>query len=173
MQKDPHTWLDPKIVKVNLDIILESIIALDPTNSEFYNTNYKALLDQLDKLNDRIESIKRCNNPQFLTNHDGFGYMSSRLGLIVTPITELNENETPSAQKLEELTQLIKTQKIKHILIDKNSNQTFSNKLIELTGISAVPMNTMESKDENNDFSFFNLYKNNLNAILEVNKCVL
>ena len=104
---DPHIWLDPVLVKIQVQNIADSMIKADPKNANYYQQNanqYKAKLDLLDK-QIRTE-LASCNKKDFLAFHDAFSYFSKEYGLNQNTIVGgLNPESEPTAKALEDITQ--------------------------------------------------------------------
>jgi zinc transport system substrate-binding protein len=103
---DPHIWLDPILVKIQIQNIADGLIKSDPENADYYQKNanqYKAKLDLLD--NQIRTDLTSCNKKDFLAFHDAFSYFSKEYGLNQNTIVGgLNPENEPTATKLEEIT---------------------------------------------------------------------
>jgi zinc transport system substrate-binding protein len=79
---DPHIWLDPVLVKVQVKHIYETLVKLDKENESFYTENYKAFLSEIDSLNTKLELIlKPYESKVFMVFHPSWGYFSNRYNL--------------------------------------------------------------------------------------------
>lgn len=103
---DPHIWLDPILVKIQVQNIADGLIKIDPKNADYYQQNanrYKAKLDSLD--NEIKTDLASCNKKDFLSFHDAFSYFSKEYGLNQNTIVGgLNPEAEPTAKTLEEMT---------------------------------------------------------------------
>ena len=76
---DPHTWLDPHLVREWVNNTEEVFASLDPANVAIYERNGASYLTELDDLIDyydqQIESIP-ADRRKLVTNHDSFGYFA-------------------------------------------------------------------------------------------------
>ena len=107
-QADPHTWLNPRLVIQWVTNIGNVLSELDPGNSDSYQMNVAAYMEELNQLIDlydstidTIEPIKR----KLVTNHDSLGYFADAydfeiVGTILPVGSTLAE---PSARELAEL----------------------------------------------------------------------
>lgn len=79
---DPHIWLDPVLVKIQIKSIYETIVKIDKENKDFYTKNYKDFLNEIDILNAKLESIlKPYEKKAFMVFHPSWGYFSNRYNL--------------------------------------------------------------------------------------------
>jgi manganese/zinc/iron transport system substrate-binding protein len=76
---DPHIWMDISLWAKTVPYILEALIKKDPTNTEEYRSNAKALLAQMAAVHqeaketfNHISSEKRY----LVTSHDAFNYFT-------------------------------------------------------------------------------------------------
>ena len=70
---DPHIWLDPLLVKDQVNNIMDGIILADPENTQYYKKNTIAYNMQLDELHEKIKlSLSTCNKDTIITYHDAF-----------------------------------------------------------------------------------------------------
>ena len=53
---DPHIWLDPILVKQQVNNIRDALIEADPQNKEQYEQNAMAYNEELDELDMKIKS---------------------------------------------------------------------------------------------------------------------
>lgn len=108
---DPHTWLDPNLVKIQAKNILEALSQQYPTNKDFYTANYLNFIEKLEKLNDTIKaSLAPLKSKQFIVYHPSWSYFAKAYGLVQLPV-EINGKEP----KPKELLNLIKTAKKNNI----------------------------------------------------------
>ena len=81
---DPHAWMDVSNGLIYIKNIHKAIVAIDPTNEDYYNDNYekyKAKLEYLDQyIMDRVQSIPKQNRV-LITSHDAFQYYGRRYGI--------------------------------------------------------------------------------------------
>ena len=106
-QKDPHIWLSPKLVKMQVQTIINTLLEIDPENSEEYRQNHKIFIIELDKLQDYMQDrLKNLNSKQFLVFHPSWGYFADEFGLEQIPI-EI-EGKKPTSKELVSLIEFAK-----------------------------------------------------------------
>lgn len=110
---DPHIWLDPVLVKVQVKNILDAVISIDKENEAFYKANYENFLNELTSLDKRIEKIlEPYEHKSFMVFHPSWGYFSKRYHLEQIAI-EIQGKEPKPAQ----LVELVKEAKLHNIKI--------------------------------------------------------
>ena len=74
---DPHIWLNPNLVKIQVKNIAERLSKIDPANSESYNKNALEYAEKLELLDLQIrEELTSCSKKDFITYHNAFSYFS-------------------------------------------------------------------------------------------------
>lgn len=99
---DPHIWLSPRLVKVQVYTTAYALIDLDPEHATVFEANTERLLDDIDTLDADIrETLANLKSRQFIVFHPSWGYFAEDYGLEMIPI-EIGGQE-PSAKELAEL----------------------------------------------------------------------
>ena len=111
---DPHIWLSPNAVRIQLKNILNAFIKIDSKNKEFYKKNYKDFINEIESLNNNIKnSLKNVKNKYFLVYHPTWAYFARDYDLIQIPI-EI-EGKTPTPIGLKKIIDIARKNKIKVI----------------------------------------------------------
>ena len=119
---DPHIWLSPTLVKIQLATIKNSLDAILPTQTEKLEQNYQLFLAEIDQLDQNIRSIlKGHEDMQFMVFHPSWGYFAHDYHLTQVPI-EL-EGKTPKAKQLQQLIEHAKEHHIKVIFAQPQFSQ--------------------------------------------------
>jgi zinc transport system substrate-binding protein len=151
---DPHIWLDPLLVKIQIQNIADGMIKTDPENADYYQQNanqYKAKLDLLDyKIRTDLAS---CNKKDFLAFHDAFSYFSKEYGLTqITIVGGLNPENEPTATKLEEITQKAKTLGINVVFTEEAVNPQISKVIADEIHGKVLVLSPLEITNINDDY---------------------
>lgn len=86
---DPHVWLDPILVKQQVNKIKDALIKVDPNYAPFYNENAQKFIAELDNLDATIRSkLANCEKKDFIAFHNAFSYFADRYGLTQHSIHE-------------------------------------------------------------------------------------
>jgi zinc transport system substrate-binding protein len=96
---DPHVWTSPELVKVQSQIIYETLADLDPGHQQAYKTNLDAFLADINLLEaDLHETLRGVSGHKFIVFHPSWGYFARDFGLEQVPV-EVGGQE-PSAREL-------------------------------------------------------------------------
>lgn len=112
---DPHIWLDPARVKIQVQNIRDGLSKVDPANAQLYATNAATFLAEIDTLDQDIRLILAPlpeNQRQFLVFHPSWGYFAHTYGLEQLSI-EVDGKE-PSAR---EMATIVATGRDKHVRV--------------------------------------------------------
>ncbi len=79
---DPHIWLDPILVKEQIEVIGDELIKVDSANANYYKQNAQNLTSELDILDKYIkQAFSSCQKKDFIAFHNAFSYFTDRYGL--------------------------------------------------------------------------------------------
>jgi zinc transport system substrate-binding protein len=95
-KRDPHIWLSPKRAKVMVEVIADTMAALDTGNAQTYQDNAEAFLKELDRVDAEItETFAAIQNKTFIVFHPAYGYFADDYGLEMYPLEENGKEATP------------------------------------------------------------------------------
>jgi zinc transport system substrate-binding protein len=164
---DPHIWLDPILVKMQIQNIADGLIKADPENADYYQQNanqYKAKLDLLD--NKIRTDLASCNKKDFLAFHDAFSYFSKEYGLNQNTIVGgLNPENEPTATKLEEITQKAHTLGINVVFTEEAVNPQISKVIADEIHGKVLVLSPLEVTNIND--GYIEKMQNNLSNLKE------
>lgn len=147
---DPHIWLSLKELRTQSNIVLKTLVELDPENKGYYTSNHSKFIKYLDSSDVAIQSkISSFRKPVvYMIYHPSLSYFARDYGLEQIPI-EL-EGKEPGPGYMKELIDIAKARDIKTIYyspqLDKRSPETIANQL----GIKAKHFNDLEEDIVNN-----------------------
>jgi len=83
---NPHLWTDPTLVKVYADVILETMIEVDPEGEETYTENHAAFTELVDEFDaavtEALDTVPE-ENRKLVTYHDAYAYFADTYGWTV------------------------------------------------------------------------------------------
>ena len=80
---DPHTWLSPRLARLEVEAIAHSLGEIDPANAAVYRANATAYEKRLDTLDTEIRAdLAKVPAKDFILFHDAFQYYLRDYGLI-------------------------------------------------------------------------------------------
>ena len=164
---DPHIWLDPVLVKIQVQNIADSMIKADPENANYYQQNanqYKSKLDLLDK---QIRTdLASCNKKDFLAFHDAFSYFSKEYGLNQNTIVGgLNPESEPTAKALEDITQKAQNLGINVVFTEEAVNPQVAKVIADEIHGKVLVLSPLEVTNINDDY--IEKMQNNLSNLKE------
>nr|WP_207729514.1 zinc ABC transporter substrate-binding protein [Clostridium chrysemydis] len=170
---DPHVWLSLKEAEVEAKNILNALVEKDPSNKDYYETNYKELVKEFDNLyNEYKPKFEKLKNKDFITNHEAFGYLCREFGLTQKSVSGIFQEGEPTPQKLQELVNYCKKNNIKVIFSESTAEQKTSETLAKEVGAKVQKIYTLESEQDSK--TYLEAMKYNLetiyNSLLEENK---
>lgn len=95
---DPHIWLDPTLVKIQVASIRDGLSSVDPARSDLYAANARAFEKELDELDREIRSILQPlpqEKRTFLVFHPSWGYFAQAYGLTQASIEVDGKEPSP------------------------------------------------------------------------------
>jgi manganese/iron transport system substrate-binding protein len=121
---DPHVWMDVQNVVEWVQTIRDTLSALDPAGSAYYQANADAYAAQLRELDnwilDQVASIPQ-DRRRLMTNHLTLGYFARRYGFEqVGAIYPLSPSSEPSARDIAALEEAIRRYGL-HVLFTENT----------------------------------------------------
>ncbi len=146
---DPHVWLDPMLVKVQVKNIYEALVKIDSANKEFYLNNYRDFIAKIEKLNNNLENILHpYEHEAFMVFHPSWGYFAKRYYLEQIAIEV--QGKEPKPAQLVELVEEAKLHSIKIVFVSpqfsKNGAEVISK---SIDGNTAVINPLSKNWDEN------------------------
>jgi zinc transport system substrate-binding protein len=109
---DPHTWLDPRLAKIQAKTIADTLIRIDPDHRAIYEENLKKFQADLDEIDDQLRSsLAPVKGKSFFVFHPAFGYFGDEYGLKQVAV-EI-EGKEPTARQLVRLIEQAKAQGVK------------------------------------------------------------
>jgi len=107
---NPHLWTDPTLVKVYADIILETMVDVDPDGADTYSSNHAAFIELVDEF-DAVVSSTLDTVPEemrkLVTYHDAYAYFADTYGwTVVGAIQPADFGEPTPAEVIELIEQI-------------------------------------------------------------------
>jgi zinc transport system substrate-binding protein len=120
-ERDHHTWLSPKRVKVMIDTILAEICEIDPENTQFYKDNAASFINELDKTDKEIKkAFEGIEDPKFIAYHPAFGYFATEYNLTMYALEE--EGKEVTISRLKDMVDLAKAENINTIFYQEETD---------------------------------------------------
>jgi len=129
---DPHIWLSPQAVKIQIKNILAALIQLDNQNQKVYNENYRNFITDIERIDKEIKILlENFKGKKFMVFHPAWSYFARDYGLIQIPI-EI-EGKEPSPADMKKIIDIARKEDIHIIFVqsqfDTHSAQTVVNEI--------------------------------------------
>lgn len=152
---DPHFWLSFNMAKSMVDMILQNLIKIDPTNKDYYQKNASNLVENIDKLSQEyLDGLKDCKNKNIVTSHMAFSYLFLDPvinNLYINQISiagTLNESEA-SLKQLSEIVNFVKENKIEYIFAEPLLSSKLSDAVAKETNTQVLVLDPIEGIPQN------------------------
>jgi zinc transport system substrate-binding protein len=151
---DPHVWLDPILVKAQVEKIKDALITLDPANSQYYQSNAKKFIAELNNLDKKIKTdLATCNKKDFIAFHNAFTYFADRYGLTQHSIHDAAPEGEVLPQRLQEVIQLARDLGLNTIysedLVDPRSAEVIAQEIPNGKVLILSPIEGINTEEQN------------------------
>ena len=142
---DPHVWLNPVYVKIQVQNIADAFSASDHNNQAYYQSNAKQYIDELDSLDELIQNeLSQCSR-DFLVFHDAFSYFAAQYNLNQHTVISSNDPHAEVTIKtLENVILQARELNIKVIFAEENVNDKTSKVLADTIGARVLILSPLE-----------------------------
>lgn len=110
---DPHIWLSPAAVKIQVGHIYHALVKEDPSHQKEYFKNYTTFISRLDVLSADIRSLfkNETSHLKFLTLHPSWGYFAYEFQLQQVAVEV--EGKNPKPAQLQKIIEELRKENIK------------------------------------------------------------
>ncbi len=166
---DPHVWMSPVLSQRLAESIKNSLVEQDPDHKEDFESNYAALITELEKLDQSFAALsERVDKKIFFVSHAAFGYISEPYGFEQIAIAGLNSQDEPSQKELTEIVDLAKQENIQHIVFEQNVSSNLTKVIQKEVNAEAVEMHNLgvlTQENIDNEETYFTLMEQNLQTL--------
>jgi len=166
LEGDPHFWLDPVIAEQITEVIAAELKNLDPSQSTNIDERLSAYKNELQLLDQSYrEGLANCQQTKIIVSHDAFNYPALRYNFETVEISGISPEEEPTPQKLAEITQLAKQEKIEYIFFESLINPALAETIAREVGAKTLVLNPIENITEEerlNGENYLTIMRNNL-----------
>jgi len=141
-ENDPHIWMSPRLVKIQVENICRALVEIDPENKDFYEKNKNEYLEKLDNLDLELQNaFSGMKGKKILVFHPAFGYLARDYGFEQIAI-EI-EGKEPSAENLARIIDTAKKENIKTVFVQKQFSQKSAKAIAQQIGGSVIPLDPL------------------------------
>ncbi len=141
---DPHIWLDPALVKIQIAHIRDGLSRVDPGHAELYAANTAAFERDIDALDREIRAILEPIPPDrrtFLVFHPSWGYFARAYGLTQASI-EVDGKE-PSPRDLARIIAAGKESGARVVFVQPQFSRKSAAVIARQIGATVVPLDPL------------------------------
>jgi len=125
---DPHTWLNPVLVKKQAETICKALGQVDPLGKQEYSDNLKAFIEDLDRLDEKIRTaLLPVKGQAFFVFHPSFGYFADAYNLEQMAV-EI-EGKAPKGKDLAALIKKAKKRNVRVVFVQPQFDQSAALKI--------------------------------------------
>lgn len=172
---DPHFWLDPVIMKNEVEIIRALLVQADPSHKELFDNNALIFLSTLDALDQRFRAgLSSCSLHDIVVLHDAFSYLARQYNFTATSIEGISPDEEPSPKDLVRIINLVREKDVKYIFFETVASPKFSELIAREVEGSTLVLNPIESLTPNDvqfGEDYFSIMEKNLNNLRKAMVC--
>ena len=166
---DPHFWLNPVLVKQQVNNILKGLIEADPADSQYFTQNAQLYQSKLDNLNAQIiTATTNVKTRYFVTFHESFVYFAKEYDLTQIPIAGPFQEE-PSANDIQNVINAINQYHLLYVGYESLENPAVPESISSQTNATLILMNPIEgltSEDKAAGKDYLILMQENLSNIV-------
>jgi zinc transport system substrate-binding protein len=139
---DQHTWLDPRLAKIQARTIADSLIRIDSAHKDLYERNLKDFQADLDAIHEELTKVLApVKGKSFFVFHPAYGYFGEAYGLKQVPVQI--EGKEPTPRQLVRLIELAKEDEVKVIFVTPQFSKKSADALAQAIGGAVVPLNDL------------------------------
>lgn len=177
VERDPHVWLDPILMRDVVRNIGNALIALKPSNTDAYRTRMAELDAQLGALDREYRAgLAPCRRHDIFVAHDAFGWLAQRYGLTQVSVAGRNPETEPSAARLAELADQAKragaTTIFTEELVSPKLAETLAREAGGLKVATLSPIESLTPEQAKSGADYFSLMRANLAELRAALGCV-
>jgi len=141
-EMDPHTWLDPRLAKIQARTIADTLIRIDPGRQAQYEGNLKTFQADLDAVHEQLTKVLApIKGKSFFVFHPAWGYFGDAYGLKQVPV-QIGGKE-PTARQLAKLVALAKEDGVKVIFVQPQFSKKTAETLAKSIGGAVVALDDL------------------------------
>ena len=169
---DPHFWHDPLLLAQYAEDVRDALSKADPDHAQAYETNAKALTEDLTKLDGEFKTgLATCKIKDVVVSHDAFAYLG-KYGLEFESIAGLTPDAEPNPAQLADIGEHAREHDVTTIFSERLVSAALADTLAGDLGLKTAVLDPIEglSKDTQKE-DYLSLMRQNLDALKAANGC--
>ena len=172
---DPHIWLDPILVKQQVNVIRDGLIQVDPDNKEHYEENARIYNDKMDALDMKIGSaLSSCQKDTIVPYHNAFTYLGERYDIHIMALGGMAPDSDASAAEIAEFVDFVKDNDIKVIFSEELVDPRLAEVIAEEANAQVLlfsPLEALNKDEAGTDVSYIDKMEDNLDSLKVALEC--
>ena len=172
---DPHIWLDPLLVKQQVNVIRDGLIQADPDNKEHYEENARIYNDKMDALDMKIESsLSSCQKDTIVPFHNAFTYLGERYDIHVMALSGMAPDSEASAAEIAEFVDFVKDNDIKVIFSEELVDPRLAEVIADEANAQVMlfsPLEALTPDEVGTNISYIDKMEQNLDSLVVALEC--
>jgi len=172
---DPHIWLDPILVKQQVNVIRDGLIQVDPDNKEHYEENARIYNDKMDALDMKIGSaLSSCQKDTIVPYHNAFTYLGERYDIHIMALGGMAPDAEASAAEIAEFVDFVKDNDIKVIFSEELVDPRLAEVIAEEANAQVLlfsPLEALSKEEVGTNVSYIDKMEDNLDSLKVALEC--
>ena len=168
-------WLDPILVKQQVNNIRDGLSLADPDNESYYFQNAAEYNAKLDSLDAQIrDGLADCRHDTIVPFHNAFAYFGERYGLKVVPLGGLSPDAEASAADIAEFIDFVRDNDIKVIFSEDLIDPRLAETIASEAGVDTLvlsPIEALTPEEASAGVSFLDKMEKNLLSLRIALEC--
>lgn len=130
---NPHLWLNVAYAQRYVELIRDKLVAMDPANADYYQSNAAQLIARLEQLDQAIIAAVQTVPPQnrrLLTYHDSWPYWARRYGFQVIGAIQPSDFAEPRPRDVAAIIEQIRREQVPALF----GSEVYPSRVLEAIG---------------------------------------
>ena len=172
---DPHIWLDPILVKQQVNVIRDGLIQADPENKEHYEENARIYNNKMDALDMKIGSaLLSCQKDTIVPFHNAFTYLGERYDIHIMSLSGMTPDSEASAAEIAEFVDFVKDNDIKVIFSEDLVDPRLAEVIADEANARVMlfsPLEALNQEEARSNVSYIDKMEDNLDSLKVALQC--
>ena len=172
---DPHIWLDPILVKQQVNVIRDGLIQADPENKEHYEENARIYNNKMDALDMKIDAaLSSCQKDTIVPYHNAFTYLGERYDIHIMALGGVAPDAEASAAEIAEFVDFVKDNDIKVIFSEDLVDPRLAEVIADEANAQVMlfsPLEALSQEEATLNTSYIDKMEENLDSLKVALEC--
>ncbi len=170
-ERNPHVWIDPLRMMMMVEVIGDKMIELAPEHEELFEENKKALLVELQKLEDQFkQELADKEKKYMIVPHAAYSYWEERYGIEEIALSGLSPSEEASQKYLTEVIEKAEKEGITALFYEQNTPDKLIEILKDELGAETYTLHNLSvltEEDIEAEENYITLMEKNIDTLVE------